>query len=419
MALNSSACPLGNAFSLALDSGISFDVRRVVIDERMSTLFTIKLEAFSTDPAIDLESVVGQAARFTISRGGQECTWTGICQSAELFKTEEDGLSTYEVGVVPLLWLLTQRKNRRIFQHLTEPDIVKQLLSEHGIAYEARLSDVYKQRPYRVQYDESDYAFMMRMLEDAGIASFFETKNGETILVLSDAPQRAEPRAMHIPYKADITMVTGEYVTNVKMKRELKPGRVVFRDREYRSPAGYVLGATAKAKALQVETQLEQFEVLPGRFLVQSTQGGGTPIADDQGTYRSDERHAERIAQKEIESNREDATVISFETNAYDLAPGMVMHVDGHAQPALAKSLLIVARRIEGTQDGDWTQYCEARSIEQSYRPPKNTKAPRVEGLESATVVGPAGEEIHCDERGRVRVSFHWDRESEMDEHST
>lgn len=408
-----------SALSLVLDSGILFDVRAFVIDERISTLFTITLEAFSTEPTIDFEIVVGQTARFSISRGSEERTWTGICRSLELLKSEEDGLSTYRLIIVPLLWLLTQRTNRRIFQHVSEPAIVYQLLGEHQITYEARLSETYKLRDYRTQYDEPDHGFIQRLLENVGISSYFETKQNKTVLILHDAPQRAEPRAMRIPYKADTTMVTGEYVTKVTMSRELKPGRVMIRDRDYRMPPEYPLNSTAVAKTLDVEKQLEHYEILPGRFLVQANQGGGTPVADDHGMYRSDERYADRLAQTHIESIRENAIIISFETNALDLAPGVVVLVDGHARPELGKGMLIVATRIEGSQDSEWTHQCEARPISQHYRPAKQTSKPHAHGMESATVVGPAGEEIHCDEYGRVRVSFPWDRESGMDERSS
>ena len=295
MALLPAVCPLGSALSLALDSGIAFDVREFVVDERMSALFTITLWAFSTDPAVDFDAVVGQTARFTISRGSDERTWTGICRSIELVASEENGLSTYHLAIVPMLWLLTQRTNRRIYQHLSEPEMAKRLLSEHRIDHAWRLSETYKLRQYRTQYDESDHAFVQRMLEDTGISSFFENQNEKTIFIASDAPQRGEPRAIPIAYKAEITTATGEYVTNVKITRELKPGRVMVRDRDYRLPPDYTLKATVQAKALDLETRMEQFEVVPGRFLVQSAQGGGTPVADDRGMYRSDERHAENL----------------------------------------------------------------------------------------------------------------------------
>ena len=392
MALIPAFCPLGSALSLALDSGIPFDVREFVVDERMSTLFTITLRVFSTDPAINFDAVVGQTARFTISRGSHERAWTGICRSIEPVASEEIGLSTYQLIIVPVLWLLTQRTNRRIFQHLSEPEMVKRLLSEHRLDRAWRLSETYKLRQYRTQYDESDYAFAHRLLEDTGISSFFENQNEKTIWIASDTPQRAE--------------LTGEYVTNVKIARELKPGHVMVRGRDYRLPPDYALKASAQAKALDRETRMEQFEVVPGRFLVQSAQGGGMPVGDDRGMYRSDERHAEQVAQKRIEALREGATAISFETNALDLAPGAVVHVHGHAYPDLAEGMLIVAARISGKFNSDWTHHIEARPIAQPYRPPSQTPKPRVQGIESATIVGPAGEEFHCDEFGAYASRF-------------
>ncbi len=411
--------PTGGTLSLAFSSAISLDVRRFSIVEGISTLFSITLEAFSTDAALDFDEIVGQTARFIIQRGAEARSWTGVCRAARLLRVEEDGLSTYEVVLVPSLWLLTQRTNRRVFQHLSEPEIAARLLEEWGIPHEARLSETYKPRDYRTQYDESDHAFLSRMLEDAGISYFFADKDGETMLFLSDAPQLRAPRAAVLPFKADVTMVTGEYATRLRAGRELRPGRLAMRDRDYRLPAAYPLRAHADAKALGIEGRLERFHAQPGAFLFQSSQAGGTPAADDRGTYRSDERAGKLLAQKRLEAEREGAAVFGFETNALDLMPGVVVRIDGHPRAELARGLLVVETRIEGAQDNDWTHDCGARLAEMPYRPPRVAPRPRVQGIESATVVGPAGEDIHCDEFGRVRVYFAWDRESAMDEQSS
>ncbi|MDC3959505.1 type VI secretion system Vgr family protein [Polyangium jinanense] len=409
----------GGTLSLVLDSQTALDVRRFSIAEGISSLFSVTLEAFSSDAALSFDDVVGQRARFTIRRGAEERTWSGICCGARLIRVEEDGLSTYEITLVPMLWLLTQRVNRRIFQHLSEPEIATRLLDDWQIPRELRLSETYKPRELRTQYDESDHAFLCRQLEDAGISYFFEEKDGETVVVLSDAPHRAEPRPTRLPFKADVTMVTGEYATRAQAGRELRPGRFVMRDRDHRLSAAYPLEARADARALDVETRLERFRADPGAFLYQANPGGGTPVADDRGAYRSDERVARSLAQKRLEAEREGAVTFGFDTNALDLAPGVVVHVDGHPRPEFARGLLVVGTRLDGTQDGDWTHVCEARSVELPYRPPRVTPTPRAQSIETATVVGPHGEEIHCDEFGRVRVHFHWDRESTMDEQSS
>ncbi|TKD12432.1 contractile injection system protein, VgrG/Pvc8 family [Polyangium fumosum] len=166
--------PPGGALSLALDSQITLDVRQFSISEGMSNFFSVNLEAFSTDAALVFDEVVGQRARFTIRRGAEERTWSGICRGARLLRVEEDGLSTYELALVPMLWLLSQRVNRRIFQHISEPEIATRLLDEWQLPHELRLSETYKLREYRTQYDESEHAFWSRPRADARAGAHME-----------------------------------------------------------------------------------------------------------------------------------------------------------------------------------------------------------------------------------------------------
>ena len=92
--------------------------------------------------------------------------------------------------LVPNLWLLTQRQNHRVFQRMTEPEMAALLLSEWGIPHELRIdAAAYKKRDYRVQYAETDFAFLSRMLEDAGVTYWFETSGDTTKVILGDAPQ--------------------------------------------------------------------------------------------------------------------------------------------------------------------------------------------------------------------------------------
>src|SRR6202044_2577898 len=123
-------------------------------------------------------------ASFRMHGGAQALTpfrfWTGLCKHIQQVAVEETGLSTYEITIVPTLWLATQRRNHRMFQQLSELDIVRRLLAEGGIEPDLRIGGTYKKRDYRVQYAESDYAFLCRMLEAAGISFFFEQADTET-----------------------------------------------------------------------------------------------------------------------------------------------------------------------------------------------------------------------------------------------
>jgi type VI secretion system secreted protein VgrG len=408
--------------SVASNDGL--DVRTFQVIERMSELFEISIEALCENPDIDFEAVVGQPMSFTARKGAEGLdvrTWTGICSHIEQAAVEERGLSTYKLVLVPTLWLLTQRRNHRMFQLQSELDIARKLLGEWSISVEEHLSATYKKRKYRVQYGESDFTFLCRMLEDAGVSFYFTTDDGETKLALHDAPQLNARRAAPIAYRDNATDAHREHVTEVRIGRSIRPGKYTVRDHDYRRAPTYDLRSSAKASGGGVEEMLEQFDYAPGAFLYESDGGAATPIADDRGRYRTDEKEASALALRRLDAERGQARTFTFETNTLDLGPGTTVSFLDHPKSELAagKALLVTGFSLRGEMNERWECKCEAVSAEVAYRPALVTPKPKTSGVESATVVGPAGEEIHTDEFGRVRVHFHWDRESKMNETSS
>jgi type VI secretion system secreted protein VgrG len=404
-------------------SGDALDVRQFSVEEGICSLFTVKLIVLSEHPTLDFDAIVGFPARFSFRTALIERTWSGIAIQLEQGGVEERGLSTYELTIAPSLWLATQRRNFRMFQQISEPDIVLKLLAEWDIEPVVRMDRAaYKKRKYRVQYGESDYAFICRMLEDAGISFFFTEVGGNTRLVLSDAPQRNELRGGKLPFveSPNPGIAPGDYVTAVRISQRVRPGKYTMRDNDYRLAPSYALVAGA-AKGKSIEQKLERYHYTPGAFLFGTDRGEPTPVADDKGRTRTDEAEAALLAQKRLDAKRGSANRCTLLTNAHDLSPGMVLQFAHHPHPSLAedKPWLVLASKLEGTSYGEWTHRCEAQSASVPYRPPLVTPKPKVSGVESATVVGPPGEEIHTDEFGRVRVHFHWDRESRMDDNSS
>src|SRR5262249_25667185 len=146
----------------------SLEVRHFRIHEEISGLFEVFVMARSPLDDIDLEGIVGHGAGFALDTGGTllgETTrgWTGICDQMELIQPEPGGLSTYAIKIVPSLFRATRRRNNRIFQHLTIPDIVQKVLAEWQIVPELRLTAKYLKYEYRVQYGETDFAFVSRL----------------------------------------------------------------------------------------------------------------------------------------------------------------------------------------------------------------------------------------------------------------
>src|SRR5262249_15105482 len=118
------------------DEPSTLSVRRFLTHDALSEPFVAEVWARSEQPSIDLEGLVGHKALFIAAKGvlpDRRIVFDGICEHAELLQAEPTGLSTYFVRVVPRMWLMTQRRGYRIFQHLTAPDIVKKLLAEWGV----------------------------------------------------------------------------------------------------------------------------------------------------------------------------------------------------------------------------------------------------------------------------------------------
>jgi type VI secretion system secreted protein VgrG len=482
----------------------SLSVRRFSVREGMSSLFNISVWARSPDDGIDLESIIGKKAELKVMSGlgfglgGGARKWTGVCERIALVDTESAGLSTYQVHIAPTLWLLTQRRNHRLFQHLSIPDIADKLFAEWSIepAWKINRGD-YPKLTIRTQYGESDFDFLSRLLEEAGISYFFadDAQKG-SVLTLSDAPQSADARAGGPIAYADNPNAAAEleYISQVRFSRDVKPGRVVMQDHDFRrKPEFKLLGATPPSGG--VEDKLEQYHYAPGSSLVEMEEksakkldevmginldslikkaedAAGKGVAglvekeigklkggivgdlvgnlagdlagnlagklagqiagalkgqlerlagDDKGFARHDEKAAQARSTRHLESQRVTRFSIDFTTNAINLGPGTVFSMMGHPRADLGpdKRLLITELMVEGTNDGEWSMVGHALFAAEPYRSPMKTPKPTIQGMQSAVVVGPPGEEIHTDEFGRIRVQFHWDREGGHDDNSS
>ncbi len=400
----------------------SLSVRHFAIREEISGLFEVDVLARSPLEEIDLEGIVDKGAGFGFNSGvnfltTQSRIWTGVCSHMELIQTESMGLSTYFIKIVPALWRTTQRRNSRIFQHMTIPDIVLKVLGEWELEPEVKLSASYPEHEYRVQYGETDFAFISRMLEEAGITYFFTHDVPQTKLVLTDAPMAPGSRAP-LPYVDNPNQESEkEFVTKVKLTQKVKPGRVTVRDFDFRKNLDYQLFGEYRAKT---ELAYEQYTYEPGAFWFEPGMGGDTPVADDKGVARTNEKEGTARVARELMAARRTRRVVSFKTNVVDLSPGTLMTVTPHPRGDInAKKLLVIRSELQGTPGEEWTMTGDAVYADAPYSPERRTIRPRIRGVQSAVVVGPAGEEIFVDEFGRVRVQFHWDREGSYNPNSS
>ncbi|UQA56210.1 type VI secretion system Vgr family protein [Polyangium aurulentum] len=401
----------------------SFDVREFTVDDGLSALFTVDLEVVCPNPALDFEELVGQPSAFHIELdevaypGAGKRSWSGVISEMHLVRSEPTGVSTYRMTIAPKLWLTTLRTNCRVFQQLTDLDIVKSILGEWGIEPVVECSRSYKTRKYRVQYQESDYAFMCRMLEAAGITFYFRGAEGESKLVLADTPENGKERRSPIEY-SDEPMQGARYASGLRASRALTSGRITVADHDPRLKNEPLLGQAAPSSH-PVESKLEQFAYVPGSFKFGNPGPKDTPTADDRGRTRTDPDEAKRIAEQIGAAAMARARRFVFDSNSLDLAPGLRVKIGQHPLTERVGQLLVSRTMLTGTFDSEAHVVAHAVSAKTPYRPDAVTPIPSINGVECAIVVGPAGETIHCDEFGRVRVQFHWDRYGNMDEQSS
>jgi len=400
-----------------------FDVREFEVKDGINALFSIDIIARSTNPAVDFEEIIGAPAAFRIElKAGlfanvpSPC-WTGIVADIEQLTAEETGLSTYRLRIAPDFWLLSQRTNCRVFQQLTDLQVVEKMFAEWGLTFESSCRESYKTRKYRVQYQETDFAFVCRLLEDSGISYLFEQRDSGTVVVLRDAPESVPPRSLPLEHVNEPT--AGQlYATKLRNERSVRSGRSTFADHDPRLPNEPLL-AQAHSSKHPLESRLEAFAYKAGSFKFGNAGPNDTPTADDRGRSRTDSDEAGRIAERDAAVRVARSQRLGFQSNCLELRAGSVLSLANHPAADKFKKLLLTRVTVSGTSQSEVLVAVQAVSGEVAFKPAAITPRPNISGVECAIIVGPEGETIHCDEFGRVRVQFHWDRYGKMNEFSS
>ena len=317
----------------------------------------------------------------------------------------------YAMTVRPWLWFLTRTSDCRIFQEMSVPDIVRQVFADHPVArFEFKLFRSYPPWVYCVQYRESDYNFVTRLLEQEGIYWYFRHDEGGHTLVLVDAAGAHDPCPGTDPI--DYFDTPGQappdhdHVWRWQFTHGVQTGRIMLTDYDFERPSTSLRTQKTHVRAHE-QADLEQFDY-PGEYV---RLGEGEQYADT----RLDEQQAQHVT-------------ITAATNAQGLQDGHRFTLQRHPRDDQNAEYLVVATQThvhldayEAGSSGGSEVKSEFSAIPygQQFRPPRLTPKPFVQGPQTAVVVGPAGEEIHTDKYGRVKVQFHWDRYGQKDEHSS
>jgi type VI secretion system secreted protein VgrG len=260
-----------------------------------------------------------------------------------------------------------------------------------------------------VQYRETDFNFIARLMEDEGIYWYFEHSEGEHKLIVADSPSALSPapHAEKLPYYGNAGQASPDVdiVTDWNFAREVRPGRTALRSYNFETPSNTLGVDSAESRS----HDLADYELF-----------------DYQGDYFNSGDGSQIVAVRldEAQSGHER---LSGSTNAYGLANGRLFTLERHPREDQNAEYFVVQTQINasinslesGTQTGEYSCRFSAVPASQNYRPPRRTPKPFVQGPQSAVVTGPAGEEIFTDKYGRVKVQFHWDRYGKKNETSS
>ncbi|MFL1552461.1 type VI secretion system tip protein TssI/VgrG [Pseudomonas sp. D47] len=382
--------------------------------EGISQPYRFDLELVSENPDIDLEKLLHKQAFLAFDPQG-----SGV--HGQIYRVAQGDagkrLSRYTVSLVPQLQYLHHRTNQRIYQQMSALKIIALILEEHGIqsnAYSFQLGRPCPDRDYCVQYDETDLHFIQRLCEEEGVHYHFQHSAGGHVLVFGDDqtvfPKLGQPTA----YVQGSGMVADEpVIKGFNVRLATRTGRVTRRDYDFEKP-NLQLEAAYKPAGNETGLDLEDYDY-PGRFV---TRARGKILSQ-----RAVERH--RADYQQAEGWGDQTTLIS----------GHFLELSGHPRKAWNDLWLLTQLSHEGKQPqvleesvtsdttankDDFHQGYRNRFIatpwDVFYRPALEHPKPRVLGSQTAVVTGPKGEEIHCDQYGRVKVQFHWDREGQGDD---
>ena len=389
-------------------------LRRMTGSETLGQGFRYQLELLSTDPGIDFSEVLGEPAsvRLSLAEGarGRERFFHGVVSDFVQIDSADLRYARYEMTLRPWLWFLTRTSDCRIFQGRTVPEIVGAVFQELGFSdFEERLSGTYAEREYCVQYRETDFDFVSRLLEEEGIYYFFEHEEHRHTMILADDNHGLDSLGT-IPYSADVNLGPGkaESIFGWRLQQQLQAGRYVLNDYDFEGPKKSLLSLSTHERP-HAGADYELYDY-PGRYQVSA-----------EGEHYSRRRIEELHAQFER---------ITGSSNARSLRAGVLFELRRHPREDQNKTFLVtdIEYQIASTEfemgsgsrlDRPFLCRVTALDAQQPFRPERITPRPVIQGPQAAVVTGPPDDEIYTDEHGRVKCQFHWDRYGERDENSS
>lgn len=414
--------------------------------EAISQLFRFKLGMYAADPTqVKFDKILGQNATVTFTAGDTPRYFNGIISRFSQGQRvkgldQSSSMIRFEAELVPQIWLLTKSIRNRMFQQKSIPDILKEVFD--GMDFVSEIQGTFAKRNFCVQYRESDFDFASRLMEEEGIYYFFKHTESGHQMVLANTPgsHPAVPGPASIKYEEEVGAGAreDERIDKWVKSQEIRTGKHTLRDHSFELPddnleaddpiTDAVQSGTVSHKFnLGINANLENYD-FPGGYArrFDGVDSGGSAQAGELRNLFQDNIRTVHIRMQEEAAA---GLIIEAQSDCRLLTTGhkftLIEHFDANGDYVLTE--VEHKASIEGT-------YAPATSEEPvpvyansfrcipfalPYRPQRKTQKTRVQGTQTATVVGPPGEEIFPDKYGRVKVQFRWDREDQQNASSS
>jgi type VI secretion system secreted protein VgrG len=366
-------------------------------EEQVSGLFHFTLEMVSEDNALDASKIVGESATITIDLPDESQRYINGIVGRFIQAGSDARFTTYYAELYPWLWMLTMTSDSRIFQNQTVPQIIEAVFSDLGFTdYRNALKVTYSPREYCVQYQESAFDFVSRLMEDEGIFYFFEHEDGKHRLVLADdadahAACPGMETALYRPWAPN--WPEADVITYCVLEQQVTTGKYALDDFNFETPdTDLIVSLDGKSGR-----KMRIYEY-PGGF---------------------DKKDAgEKKAKLRIEGCEVPEKLLKGDSHCRGFVTGYKFDLKEHERGDVNTTYVLQRVSHSATID-TYANSFEAFPVDVPFRPPRTTRKPVIPGAQTAIVVGKSGEEIWTDKYGRIKVQFHWDQEGKKDEDSS
>jgi type VI secretion system secreted protein VgrG len=381
--------------------------------EGISRLFSFQVELLSEKSSISFKDIVGKNVTIKIKLADNSQRYLNGFVSRFAQSSSDERFTHYRMEVVPWLWFLTRNADCRIFQNKSIPDIIQQIFTDRGFKdFKTSLSATYEPREYCVQYRETDFNFVCRLMEQYGIFYFFQHENGKHTLVLADSPSANQSCPGQAKAKYDLVsggLESEDNVTGWQIEQELRTGKYSLTDYNFETPSTSLLAGEPTVVKIGGNSAYELYDY-PGEYLNRS--------------------QGETLSKLRMQEEETGHLLANGSSVCRAFTSGYKVDLQDHYRSDMNITYLLTevqhtasaGTTYTGSGSGGSEHYsnhfsCIPASVQ--YRPVRITPKPFVQGPQPALVVGKSGEEIWVDKYGRVKVQFYWDRQGKKDENSS